>query len=366
MKKSLHQKRHVSGVLPFKATRDKLALWIVLRSHVLEDYYSIKGRFKITLTPQEGAMEVEIVYLGKKSGNLPYRFQKMRTLIEARIAQDLDLLGTPIPKKVLITGASGLVGRSITSLLTFLGSEVLTLSLQKGEGVTQAHEQIDLVIHLAGENIGAHRWSAHYKKRFYESRVDGTLKLGALLSTLKYPPKAWVSVSAIVKKEGFLQDLAKKWEEASKTAAALCKAKCLIARLSTVLSFNGGALPKIILPFAYQIPLWIGKKDLLKSYISLDDLIYALIFLWQKGKEGVFCFTMPEPVKDERLALILARAFGMNHFYAMPKLLARILLGQIADELLYAPNSETPDRLIKENYNFKNPKIELLINSRII
>ena len=204
--------------------------------------------------------------------------------------------------KILVTGASGLVGSALIPLLAGGGHEVARLGRSApGAGdirwdpnaavlEASALEGFDGVIHLAGENIASGRWNAARKRRIKESRVLGTLLLAERLAGLERPPRVLVSASAVgfygdrgdeeLTEEspagsGFLSEVCREWEAATEAAAGK-GIRVVHARLGVVLSQDGGALAKMLTPFKLGAGGIVGNGRQYMSWITLDDTAAAL------------------------------------------------------------------------------------------
>ena len=208
--------------------------------------------------------------------------------------------------KILIAGATGLIGSALKPHLTGLGNEVVAMTRQKQEGTIQWDpenglikpadlENFDAVINLSGENMGALRWSEGKKQRILESRVKTTRLLADTLAYLRKPPKVWINASAIgfygsrgdaelteesPKGKGFLADVCQAWEEATE-AASKKGIRVVEARFGVVLTPKGGLLGRVITPFKLGLGGQVGDGKQYMSWIALDDLVSIIGFILQ-------------------------------------------------------------------------------------
>ncbi|MDD4975790.1 MAG: TIGR01777 family oxidoreductase [Bacteriovorax sp.] len=300
--------------------------------------------------------------------------------------------------KILITGATGFIGKRLTAKLLEKGFEinVLTRDKQKAKKLfpqekvlvfawknnlelppIEAFEGISGIINLKGENIGDHRWSKNQKKKFKESRVDSTINLVKQIEqTLKSPLNFFIQASAVgiypvnTKKvstedddlgTGFLAELCKKWEGAT---ASLTKAKRkVIIRNGIVLEKNGGVLKKMHLPFKLGIGGPIGNGNQMISWIHLDDLvnIYANA-IDDERFVGVINAMAPTPVSNFDFTKALGHALHRPTLIPIPKLVLKIVLGEMASIILES-QMVTSKRLLDLNFYFQYPTVDKALNA---
>lgn len=287
---------------------------------------------------------------------------------------------------ILVTGAAGLIGTALISLLTQNENRVIRLvrktQLAPGEigwdpyAQTldmEALEGLDAVVHLAGENIADRRWTARKKLRIRESRIQGTRFLAQSLASLFDPPKVLVSVSAIgyygdrgedlLDEEsdpgkGFLADVCREWEAA--TAPAVMRGiRVVHPRLGIVLSPAGGALARMLPPFRLGIGGRIGSGRQYMSWITIEDLAAILEYAIHNGSlHGPVNAVSPNPLTNQDFSTMLGRVLSKPSFLALPAFAARIAFGEMADALLLASARVLPTRLKESGYTFKFPEVE--------
>ncbi len=287
---------------------------------------------------------------------------------------------------ILVTGATGLIGTALISLLTQNKNRVIRLvrktQLAPGEigwdpyAQTldiEALEGLDAVVHLAGENIADGRWTAGKKLRIRESRIQGTRFLAQSLASLFDPPKVLVSVSAIgyygdrgeelLDEEsdpgkGFLADVCREWEAA--TAPAVMRGiRVVHPRLGMVLSTAGGALARMLPPFRLGIGGRIGSGRQYMSWITIEDLVGILDYAIHNGSlHGPVNAVSPNPLTNQDFSIMLGRVLSKPSFLALPAFAARIAFGEMADALLLASARVLPTRLKESGYIFQFPEVE--------
>jgi uncharacterized protein len=280
--------------------------------------------------------------------------------------------------KIAVTGSSGLVGSALVSLLTPDGHEVVRLKRPRdwdpeaGTADSFAFTDCQAIVHLAGENIGAGRWTASRKRRILDSRVKGTKLIAQTVSRLDQPPKVLVSASAIgyygdrgteILREGspagtgFLPEVCRQWEAATETAARR-GIRVVHLRTGLVLSGSGGAMGKMLLPFKLGVGGKIGSGDQYWSWISLDDLCSAIRHCIQSELTGPVNIVSPSPVTNLEFTKTLGRVLGRPTIFPMPAFAARVALGEMADELLLASSRVEPAKLMSSGFAFRHKELE--------
>jgi uncharacterized protein (TIGR01777 family) len=288
--------------------------------------------------------------------------------------------------KILVTGASGLIGTALVSSLTSSGHEVTRLVRgQPKPGEKAAHwdpiagsidasalEGLDAVVHLAGENI-AERWTAAKKARIRESRVKGTQLLCETLTRLSSPPKVLVSASAIgyygdrgeetltddsPPGRGFLPEVCRAWEAATEPARQH-GLRVVQLRLGVVLSAEGGALAKMLPPFRLGLGGVLGSGQQYMSWIALDDVVGAMQHaLVTEALQGPTNAVAPRAVTNQEFTKTLGKVLGRPTAIPLPAFAARLMFGEMADELLLASARIQPTKLLASGYQFRYPKLE--------
>jgi len=288
---------------------------------------------------------------------------------------------------VLVSGSSGLIGSAVVQALQQDGARARRLRRPTGvpsegnvvwdppAGRIEADglEGLEAVVHLAGENIAAGRWTAKKKQRIRDSRVKGTALLCRALAQLNRRPRVLISASAIgyygdrgdeVLTEdsppgrGFLPEVCVAWEKATRPAEA-AGIRVVRLRIGVVLTPKGGALNKMLPAFKMGAAGKIGSGRQWKSWVSADDLVGIIRHaLADDALSGPVNAVSPEPVTNGEFTKTLGRVLGRPTVLAMPAFAARLALGQMANDLLLASARVTPGRLGRSGYPFLHTDLE--------
>lgn len=287
--------------------------------------------------------------------------------------------------KVLISGATGLVGGALASSLTKDDHEVFALTRSprserdigwkpsEGEIQSARLEGFDAVVHLAGESIAQGRWNEAKKRRIHDSRVEGTRLLCRALAGLESRPHTLVSASAVgyygdrggemlseesTPGDSFLSQVCRDWEAAA-DAAGEAGIRVVHPRIGVVLSSEGGALNKMLTPFKLGVGGKIGGGGQWLSWITLADLVGVFRFLLNTASlAGPVNAVAPNPVTNLEFTKALGRVLGRPTIFPLPAPMARLALGEMADELLLASTRVTPRKLKSAGYAFRHAEIE--------
>jgi uncharacterized protein len=288
---------------------------------------------------------------------------------------------------VAITGSTGLVGTALVNALEAEGHLVRRMvrrSAREGEheihwdpaaGTIDADALggVDAVVHLAGENIAAHRWTESFKAKLRESRVRGTRLVCQTLAGLASKPAVLVSASAIgyygnrgneqvdessAPGHGFLADVCQQWEAETQPARD-ANVRVVNLRIGVVLSRAGGALAQMLTPFKLGLGGVIGSGRQYLSWIELDDLVRAIQFaLSAAALSGPVNGVTTEPVTNRAFTKALGRVLGRPTVFPMPAFTARLAFGQMADEMLLGGVRVVPSALCSAGFNFQYPQLE--------
>lgn len=287
--------------------------------------------------------------------------------------------------KILISGATGLIGSALSAFLSSGGHTPVRLNRSNGatdgahwdpeQGVAppKEFEGYDAVIHLAGENVAGGRWNAARKKRIVYSRVGPTRLLCETLAKLKSPPKVLLCASAVgyygdrgdelltessPPGPGFLADACRGWEDACEPARAAGIRVCNM-RLGVVLAGNGGALQKMLPPFKMGVGGKFGDGKHWMAWVAIDDVIGAFHHaLMTETLSGPVNIVAPRGVMNAEFTKTLGRVLSRPTIFPMPRFAARLAFGEMADELLLASQHVVPQRLQESRYEFRFPNLE--------
>ncbi|MBI4606247.1 MAG: TIGR01777 family protein [Planctomycetes bacterium] len=292
--------------------------------------------------------------------------------------------------QVVVTGATGLVGSSLVPSLVAGGHRVSRLvraarpparagaidvawDPEAGQLDAGALEGHDAAVHLAGENIASGRWTEARKTRIRGSRVRGTRVLCEALAGLSRPPRVLVCASAIgfygsrgdevLREEsapgtGFLAEVCREWEAASEPAAK-GGIRVVSLRIGVVLSPRGGMLGRILLPFRLGLGGKVGSGAQFLSWISIGDLVAAIEHaIAADGLRGPVNAVAPNPVTNLELTRTLGRVLRRPTPFPMPAFAARLLFGEMGDELLLGSARVVPERLLASGFAFRHPDLE--------
>ncbi len=286
-----------------------------------------------------------------------------------------------MPAKILVSGSSGLIGAALIPALKSSGYEITCLVRGTASGkeqiqwdpaqplVPESVSGFDAVVHLAGESIVG-RWTEAKKRRIRESRVQGTLRLAEALAQAPQRPRVLISASAIgyygdrgdealredsASGSGFLPEVCREWEDATEPATK-AGIRTVQVRFGLVLSRHGGALPKMLPPFRLGVGGNMGNGRQWWSWIDIDDLVGAVQHVIKaETLRGPVNVVGPNPVMNAEFTKILASALSRPAIFPMPAFAARLVFGQMGDELLLASQRVEPAKLLASGYVFQKP-----------
>ncbi len=319
----------------------------------------------------------------------------------ALTARDMALLKRygQKPLKILVSGATGLVGERLVSLLATQGHEVVRLSRrapagEKAElhpieakspdgseifwnplaGTIESNlpDDLDAVVHLSGRNVTAGRWSVEEKQMIYQSRVQSTQYLCQLLAALDKKPEVLVCASAIgfygergsepVTEDskagsGFLAEVCIDWEAAAEQARA-AGIRVVLARIGAVLSPKAGALAKLLPIFSSGAGGKIGDGKQYFSWVSIDDVCTAIYHaIVTKEVDGPLNVVAPNCATNAEFTRALGRALFRPTLFPVPPRVLRVAFGEMADALLMASVRVLPQKLKQTGYEFQDPDL---------
>ena len=324
------------------------------------------------------------------SRNVRNRLNRMFRARENRLIRDLERHSDfkhLDRKRILLAGASGLIGKQLAAFLDTGGHEIWRLvrrtpvagqneiewNPSKGTIDNSAIEGFDIVIHLGGAGIGDRRWTKSRMILIEKSRTESTGLLARTLASLKQKPEVFLVASAIgwygnrgdeILDEqseagtGFLPETCLAWE-ASADAARQAGIRTIHARTGVVLDASGGALEKMLLPAKMGAggPIGFGRQWF--SWISMDDQIYALHHLvMSPNTEGAYNITSPEPLQQKNFAKALGRVLRRPAFMPTPPFAIWFLYGKMGVALTTESQRVMPTRLTEEGYRFQHQDAE--------
>ena len=292
--------------------------------------------------------------------------------------------------KIVISGASGLIGTQLVTTLKSSGHEVVQLvrrsaaagqimwDPKSGKLDPASLEGCDAVIHLSGAGIGDKRWSDAYRKEILDSRTATTSLLANTIASLQRKPSVFLSGSAIgiygargdeqltetsAHGTGFLADVCKQWEAAAKPAID-AGVRTVFLRTGIVLSPKGGALKKLLPLFRLGVGGKFGNGKQWQSWISMDDEVASIIHLLTANVSGAVNLTAPQPVTNAEFTKVLARVVKRPAIVPVPTFAPKILLGgELADALLFTGQRVMPQALTASGYVFKHSTLESALRS---
>ena len=289
--------------------------------------------------------------------------------------------------KILISGSTGLIGRALSAYLSTGGHKVVRLVRNNNSSDKdtifwdplnniidiESLEGFDYVVHLAGENVGEHRWTPRKKAEILNSRVSGTKFLANSISNLRSPPKAFLCASAtgyygeagddLLDEQsphgtGFLAQVVEKWEGSTEPATDQ-GIRVVHLRFGVVISPMGGALQKLLMPFKLGFGGRIGHGKQYMSWISLDDAICAIHHLMQNATvEGPINIASNKPITNKEFTKRLGSILKRPTVAAVPAFVIKMLFGQMGRETILASTRVDSTKLSQSGYTYRYPYIE--------
>jgi uncharacterized protein len=289
--------------------------------------------------------------------------------------------------RILIAGATGLVGTALGQALRENGHEVGQLVRPGGTPRTgdvrwdpasgsldvAAMEGADAVVCLSGAGIGDGRWTPERKKVLRSSRVDVTRLLVESLGKMKRKPRVFVGASAIgyygdrgdeiltessTTGNDFLAQLARDWE-AEAMRAESSGIRTVIVRFGVVLSAKGGALPRMLTPFKLGAGGRLGSGKQWMSWVALEDVVGIIrATIANDGIKGPVNLVAPNPVRNSDFTRALAGALHRPAIFPAPAFALRLALGEMADGLLLSSQRVRPERMMAAGYGHRMTDLE--------
>ncbi len=284
-----------------------------------------------------------------------------------------------------------MIGRELCKELSLRGDEltIFSTNVEKAKAILPFTKEVvkwnnfdkdyssflegkDAVIHLAGASVAGKRWTPSYKKEIYDSRINTTRNLVASIEKCIRKPEVFISASAIgfygergdniltetssVGKD-FLSNICDDWEKASERIEML-DVRRVIIRTGIVLSFDDGALKKMLLPFKLFIGGSLGNGKQWFSWIHHADIISLYLFLLDnQNQKGIFNAVSPKPVQMKTFAKTLGKVLHKPSLFPIPKIVLKFVMGESASAIL-ASQKVKPEALLNAGYKFKFENLE--------
>lgn len=296
--------------------------------------------------------------------------------------------------KIVIAGASGLVGSSLVPFLRNLGHDVKKLVRDKnrlsddaafwdpigGHLDPQLLNGVDAVINLAGVGIRDKWWSEEFKKEIIKTRVDSTNLLVAAMAQTASPPKVLINASAVgfygergnevltensAPGTGFLSSVCLAWEGAAEKAKEQ-GVRVVVLRIGFVLSCKGGGLRMMLAPFKFGLGGKVGSGQQFISWIDLDDLLALTAFvLTHEDIIGAVNAVAPIPVTNMEFTKVLGEVLHRPTFCSMPAVIARLAFKEMADAIMLCSARVIPEKLNRAAFKFAYPQLKSALEHQV-
>lgn len=312
-------------------------------------------------------------------------FERMFSYRHRVLKHDFEQhVGKTPKKRILISGASGIIGSTLVPFLQTCGHEVIRLVRKdkdlledelfwdpyKGILDLEKAGSIDAVINLNGIDISRGRWTDKQKKKIIDSRIIPTRLLARKMKDLDKKPAVFISSSAIgFYGEGgsallteatggmgdcFISRVCRQWEEAS-TDAWKAGIRTVQLRIGVVLTPAGGALAKMALPFKTGCCIKLSHGRQYISWISMDDTVSAILHILDKDEiKGPVNLTAPNPVTNKEFSRTLARVFSKKVLFTIPRFLILLFWGEMGKEALLTGARVKPEKLLNNGFSFQH------------
>jgi uncharacterized protein (TIGR01777 family) len=293
--------------------------------------------------------------------------------------------------RVVVSGATGFIGRQLCRRLhgdyevialsrgarkagAVLGESVKVVEwdARTASGWAELVDGAHAVINLAGENVASGRWTAPRKSSIVQSRANCVTAIVDAVNAARKKPAVVIQASAIgyygsrgdealdeeaAPGSGFLADVCQKVESLAAQIDSR-EVRVVTIRTGVVLGLAGGALPKLMMPFRFYLGGHVGTGRQWFSWIGLADEVRAIRYLTElPDADGAFNLTAPEPVAMRRFCRVLGEALGKPSWTVVPEFLARLGLGEMADEMILTGQRVLPRRLMEAGFEFEHPRL---------
>ncbi|MBM3240855.1 TIGR01777 family protein [Candidatus Poribacteria bacterium] len=298
---------------------------------------------------------------------------------------------------IIIIGATGFIGKALCGQLVQEGYDVVALSRNPHKGNELLGNRVQVVkwdaqsaagwsdyaagayaiINLAGENIAAGRWTRDKKQNILQSRLNAGRAVLEAVEQAKKKPQVVIQASAIgyygnrgdaildeasAPGVGFLPEVAQQWEQTTKKVASL-GVRHIIMRSGIVLGRAEGFLPRVLLPFRLFVGGRLGSGKQWFSWIHIQDEVKAIGFLLgQENLHGVFNLTSPKPLTAKDFSQVLGKVMHRPSWLPVPGFALRLILGEMAKELILSGQRVMPKRLLEAGYEFLHIEAETALH----
>jgi uncharacterized protein (TIGR01777 family) len=298
-------------------------------------------------------------------------------------------------KKILITGATGLIGSRLTEILVEHGHAVVHLSRSKKDGPVksyvwnveenridpEAFENVDTIIHLAGAGIADKPWTKARKREILESRTHSTRLLFNALANGKHPVRSFISASAVgyygfdhndqvftensAPGSDFLASVVRQWEHEVDAIQTL-GLRVVKIRIGIVLSEKAGVLKEIMKPVKFYLGAPLGSGDQYISWIHLEDLCNSFVYAVENPVlRGPYNATAPAPVTNRQLTQTIARSLKKPLIFpAVPSFALKLFLGEMADLVLNG-SQVSSGKLRQAGFQFRFTTVDAAVSALI-
>ena len=295
--------------------------------------------------------------------------------------------------RIVVTGASGLIGRDLRTLLAAEGHETFTMVRRRTSRADEIQWDpatssidakqlvgVDAVVHLAGASVAGGRWTQARKKEIIDSRVSGTRLLCETIAGMTRRPRVLVAASAIgfygnrgqetltedsPSGAGFLANVTRAWEAATLPARD-AGIRVVNLRIGIVLSSKGGALARMVLPFRLGLGGVLGNGRQMMSWIALEDVVRAIDHaIATDTLAGPVNAVAPNAVDNHTFTKTLGRVLGRPTMLPVPATLIKLVFGEMGEELLLSSASVRPTRLQTSSFSFIHPDLESALRAAL-